>query len=318
MRKVVGRFAILGALAMPLQMLAGNLVADRTFEARERLDRRLEEGADLVYLGDSVVLSASPGDADPRELPAMLQGLMPSRRVAAVAQPAAHLVLHAAFVRYLARQERRPRHVVVPVNLRSFSQEWDPRPEYQYRVQILRLRLGDLLAHAVMAPASSLGLYKLNPIAEEDYLALPIHRGDERVGTVRDFRVNPGARPEDQLRNQIVLKYLYPLKPDHRQLASIREIARVARGAGITPVFYVTPLDVRSIETWAGPEAVRRVAANVALVREVAASEGAVLLDLSFDLGPECFDWKQFPHEHLREAGRRHVTERLRAALDAP
>ena len=308
------RLGFIALIVVALQFLVGQVAFRRKFRTRETLDGHLARAASVVYFGDSVIGSANGADADKRDIASMLQDRLPPGSVGLVDRHGYDLDTFREFVDYIARQPRKPKWVVLPINLRSFSPAWDRRPQYQGEFDKLRLRHGDLLACAWSRPLSSFKLLRLNPISPREFQETHVYRGSARVGVIRDFD-NPSYAvfSEEKLRNKFVLDYLYPLARNHRKLRSMLAVEEACRKAGIVPIFYVSPVDVESGTRSLGPEFRDTVAAHVELLRGLLAERKVPLLDLSSSLDAAAFDWRDrlYPNEHLKEKGRRFVADEV-------
>ena len=51
-----------------------------------------------------------------------------------------HIGIYLEYAQYIVAQENLPQVVIIPINLRSFSPEWDMRPEYQFEKEARFLR----------------------------------------------------------------------------------------------------------------------------------------------------------------------------------
>lgn len=304
------------ALQVPLELLRGLA----PIQPRDALDAR-RSPPDIVYFGDSVLESVAPGDADRRDLMVLLRDLLPDRSVGTIQGAAYGPELFEAFARYVARQPARPSRLLISINLRSFSPEWDPRPEYQFQAEKFRLHHGDLAAAAFLRPLNAFKAYSLTPISPAEYRIRPVTREGRPVGLVRDFLPllvpPPGMSLEE---GQFVFRYMNTVTPDSRGILALRRIAELCRKTGMEPRFYVTPVDVETGTRAVGPGFRQQVAANVAVLRESLAAENVRLLDLSALLDANAFDWRRnlVPNEHLTERGRAALARELAALLRAP
>jgi len=231
MKKLAPRFLALFALAFAVQIPVGHLLDGKPFETRDRLDRGLADKVDVVYLGDSVLESVSARDADKRNIAQLIEG----QSVVLVSHAGYGMEVYLRFAEYLARQPARPRTLVVPVNLRSFSALWP----YSFELERLRLAWGDLLGVGLYRPMTGLKLLPAPPAP-----GTPPHSGEDFLDAA----------------------YGHPIRPNHPRLLALRRLTEVCRQAGMQPLIYVTPVDV------AGGDAAFRaqIAANVEVCRGVA------------------------------------------------
>lgn len=288
-------------------------------------DRHLTQGVDLMYLGDST-LALPAGDVTVGEI---LQELLPDQRVAQTAHPAYGLDLFQSLVEYIDRRDAWPRTLVLPVNMRSFSPEWDMRPAYQFERETRVLALGLPWARVLYRPFDAFGVFQPT-ITEQQFLNAPVYDGDTLIGRVKDYEseesvaslkgdagnVYREVKLEDQETAQDVLRYHYManLEPDHRKLDAMVALSRLAAEHHVQVILYVTPINSALGERFLGPAFSERLAENVKVVqfRLAAASlENVSLLDLTFDLEAHYF----VDMEHLTEAGKEYVAEQVALAV---
>jgi len=318
MKTLVAKSMVLALLVLPLQVAIGWSTHPYACGRRDHLDRLVADGVTTIHFGDSVQRSTSPADRDRRNLHEMLQAGLADERMGSLQSDAGSMELYLACARYLARQDRRPRRLLIPVNLRSFSPEWDPRPEYQLRLELLRLRFGDPIALGFRTPLSLWKIYPLHPLSREEYHRMPVVADGRRIASVGELiegsRTAPG---KTRLESQFLFRYGVALTPDHRKLRAMEAIVDTCRGAGMEPVFYVYPVDVAAAEGAAGPFLREQILRNVQLIRTRMTARNAKILDLSGALPSGAFDWQASgtPHEHLNEQGRGAVAAELQKFL---
>jgi hypothetical protein len=313
MARFLLKTALLAALVLPLQLLIGSRLNRRPFERRDGIEKDFAEHVSILHFGDSVARHVAAADRDRRTLPAMLQDRMGDVRIGTSQGDGSSMELYEAFVRYVAGREGRPARVLIPINLRSLSQEFDPRPEYQFRSDRLRLRFGDEVALGLEKPLSLWKIYPLNPRSREQYLSLPVEVDGQQVASVRDLLTGNRSIPgREQVPSQFAFRYQYSLTPEHPKIRAMERIVEVCRGAGMEPLFYIYPIDVESGEGLLGPSFRERVEKNVSTIRGRMEARRTKMLDLSRELGSSHFDWKPgFPNEHLSETGRQRVADAL-------
>ena len=118
-----------------------------------QFDRYLEEGVDVLYLGDSTLVLPA-GEVTTGEI---LQELLPDRHIDQIAHPAYGLDLFYDYVAHMDRHGAWPRTLVLPINLRSFSPAWDMRPAYQFERERGILALGLPWARLLLRPLAIFG-----------------------------------------------------------------------------------------------------------------------------------------------------------------
>jgi len=97
----------------------------------------------------------------------------------------------------------------------------------------------------------------------------------------------------------------------------LQQLADLLSKHHIPLLFYITPIDWISGEQFWPGEFRNRITHNSRFIETGLNSGKLKVLDLSQDLAPEFFFWRQadlFPNEHLREKGRIWLAHRLQQA----
>lgn len=283
----------------------------------QHLDEMLIHGANVVYFGDSIITSFAKFDQNKKSISTMLQNKQPNLLIARVSHNAYHMGLYLEYARYIVAQENLPQAVIIPINLRTFSPEWDMRPEYQFEKEARFLQNNNnLFIQSFNKPLSIFRWYKPE-ITRQQYETTPIYNGTRKVGIVRDFERMISQNPTSaNIENSLIYFYLYQLNADHRKLQSMIELVDIYRAHDIDVIFYVTPIDYQIGESYFGEHFTEQVAQNIALITSTLQERDVILLDLSFSLTSEFFDWQGYPNEHLDENGRNFIAEQLSQELD--
>jgi hypothetical protein len=318
MTRFLLRILLLAAIVFPLQIAAGNLIEDHGFPSRLRLDEILADRADTVALGDSTMRWTNPEEPDKRTLADFLQDALPTRRLRLLQGDGSRLLVYEYHVRYLAESPAKPRDIILPINLRSFSPIWDEKPGFQARIEILRFRWGDTFALGLLRPMATFGIYKLNPISLSEWGELPLYRGDRYYATLSEALLGEGPWAKLPLiERTFVANYMNPIRSDHRLLGSLTRLIQECHERGVHLLLYLTPIDLESGLQSAGEDLRTQVRKNVAVIQATAKNAGEEILDLTEILRAGDFDWArtQKPNEHLLERGRRIVAQRVAQEL---
>lgn len=294
LKLVAGSSAILA-----LQFPVGHAFRKPVSPSLERVRQVIEPRPEVFLLSDSVLGFRQENDGD--SLGDRIVSGLPGVRVGAWDGAGYTPELHSAVLEYALRQGYRPAAVVVSVNLRSFSELWDLRPQYQYSEMRARIKVGDFLIQGLQRPLSSYGIYAALegvPRGEREFHELELERDGRRLG-----RMDRILASQDR-KTLFSALYLYALDPGHRKVRALRAIAERCRSERIPLRIYVTPIDVDAGEREWGEGFRARIARNVAVLRDSLATQGAVLEDWSGLLRSEHFSYGAFPNEHLNGAGR--------------
>lgn len=283
------------------------------------LDVFMKNKADIVYFGDSTINWAAKSDINQESMPGLLQRLLPASRVAKITHSSYQPAVYEAFAEYMVRKGYHPRFVIIPINLRIFSPEWDRQPLWQFEKEKLTLAMKDTFGMRFYRPLAVFKFFDPR-INRFDYEQTGVYDGGQLIGKVEDFdNETYQSISDDKMRNKLTFRYMYPISVDHRKIKSIVHTAEVLKGAGIEPIFYITPVDWQTLERSLGPRSVARIADNVALINSVLEKQGIVPLDLSRSLPTSEFSWPEdgdgpfYPNEHLRLHGRMFVVGSLLA-----
>lgn len=284
------------------------------FEPFTRLKTFLKKEKDIIYFGDSTLYTVGRGDKDKRDLGHMVDDMLPQYSVGEISHAAYHIDLYLEYCRYIVKQKYHPSIIIIPINMRSFSPDWDMRPQYQFEREKIILK-GGLLKHLVLMFYKPLRVFEYNfyTITREEFLNMPVFNGTRQVGVIGDFNHRGYKKySESNMKNKIQLFYLYSLTRQHRKVKSVMETARILSGNNIRPLFYIAPIDYETGEKYFPGQFLQRLTENVQLIRLVLEAEGVNVLDLSTSLPADVFAWGRYLNEYLKEKGRMYVAERIR------
>ena len=288
-------------------------------EPLKKFEQCLKARPDVIFFGDSCNGWVDEQDADRRAISELLNDRLLGKTVGRIDGGAYHLELYEAFIDLLIAREVHPELLVIPINLRSFSSEWDARPSYAFEAAKQQLRQADdRLALAVSPLLKTLQWRTDSAKSLSAFKRTAVFDGDERVGTVDDFENARYDHPTEELvRNKFIYHYMYSLTPEHRKLAALRNIARKAEEQQLQVAFYVTPVDCETGARCLGDRFTSHIKQNVRVLRSQLAGTSATFMDCSLSLDANAFSWSQYPNEHLNEVGRSFVAETLASTLSA-
>lgn len=311
MSKIIQK-SLLFIVAAGLIHLGVSCILGLRFSSLEDLADLLKGKADIIYLGDSVLLQADADDRNKAAISDYLGELLPECRIKLIAGRAFHPGVYEAICSYILASGERPRTIIIPINLRSFSPSWDKRHIYQLNDEI-RLLSNPCLYHFWFKP---LEIFKARLDASRDELESSNVFDDRRlIGTVasilKEMNDHPADAPDSLKRKSIAFLYLYRLDDSHRKVRSLINIVSMLHKSGVQSILYVTPLDYRLCASYYGDDFRPRVEKNIEVIKSSLKSQDIAVLDLAFSLESEFFSHSYYPNEHLKESGRRLVAEKL-------
>ena len=141
MKVLVIKLFIFSCIVLSTQVLWASLFVPKTPQQIRRLKHYLDNKADILYLGDSTIHHYSPQDLNRGAISEMIQDILPHYSIGRISAAAYNMDLFAEIVKYASYHHHDPKIIIIPINLRSFSPEWDMRPEYQFEKEKLFLTL---------------------------------------------------------------------------------------------------------------------------------------------------------------------------------
>ena len=256
-----------------------------------------------------MLTATSPRDADRRTLFDHIEAGIAPASATAISYRAYHARVYLAVCRMLQTASSvPPKVVVVPVNLRSFSNSWNYNPVWRFDDLVdamehpTRYRLFGRIMHVF-------GYYPR--VSEKEYESSLVIDGEREVGTIGEFnrRLMKAGRKDtpERTRDSAIANYMTPVRPDHEGVLTLKELTRTVSGWGGTVVYYITPVDSESCAAVLGERFLMLLSENTNTIRIALTDSHSVVLDLATAAGSGCFAWKDLAeplNEHLNEQGR--------------
>ncbi|MCA9403642.1 MAG: hypothetical protein KC897_07665 [Candidatus Omnitrophica bacterium] len=321
MKKFILRLISFVSLLLILQFIVYIIDKPENPEGVDLLKKYISDQYTIVGLGDSSVSFAYEKEENQESTYTILEKYLQQDKIGEIVHPAYHVGIYDYYFENIARNSHSIRLVVIPINLRSFSPQWDMRPAYQFKKTKTLLRYDNLLTSMLFKP---LAVFKyFDPkITEDVYENTPVYMGEKRVGRVKDFKIENYTIADNKFyREKFIYHYMYNLTPTHRKLKSIRRILALSRKHNVQVIFYITPIDVETGERLLGKQFREQVLKNATVIKNVISSEKGVVVDLSESLSREYFYWyydrrgAYSPHEHLLYSGREIVAQQIASAI---
>ncbi|MCB9100547.1 MAG: alpha/beta fold hydrolase [Anaerolineales bacterium] len=327
MKPLLLKLLLFVTLLFILQLAVTALYPPHLPDEISQLDRYLQDDTDIIYFGDSTLIYPV-GQVTTGEI---LQEMVPEQTIGQIAHPAYNADLYRRYADYIIRFDHRPDSVIIPINMHSFSPEWDRRPAYQFATEKVVLTYGPLLSTIVYRPLATFGGFD-SPISQADYWHTPVFSGTTPVGQVGDFeerlghatfaaqannvasayyRNLPGDNDPATLETSLVYYYMGTLDPHHRKIQALLDTARRLKAGGIKPIFYITPINTQLGDRVLGETFSRQIEANTVVVEQAFRREKLDVLNLALTLEPYYF----VDTEHLTENGKARVAEALAALI---
>ncbi len=294
-------------LALALEFVNENYFG--SFEEMKQVEDALGNGTRIIYFGDSVIKSSGNG------LDLFMEENL-GEKIEVVAHEAYHLGVYEAFANYILTLDKRPEIVVIPINLRSFSPEWDTRPLYQFRSEILKLNTKENLFEGLYVRGHDLFGESGEKIMMDNmkWKQQEVFFGDEKVGLVKDFVYEIKGNEEnltELVKNKFIFQYLYKLNGNERKITSLKNLINKYSANGIKVIVYITPIDYENGEKYVGIEFRKIVEENIEIIKNNIDESKADFIDMGFDLESVNFNYIFVPNEHLKEEGIQYVADKI-------
>lgn len=274
---------------------------------------------EILYLGDSVLERISWNDRDKRTLDRMVAGrLAGRRRLLCISHSAYHLKVYYHLLQILKVTHQKPELVILPINMRSFSPQWDLNPAWQFDEEI------DALKKYIETPArqipilgkttDSVPLFDAEKMVEVKYPFTELNH----LGEFHDLiQSSPTTEDEKHYRKKqiFIYHYLHPLTRANPKALFLSGIMELLLELNVALLMYITPINYQGGERYVGDGFVERVRENIGLLRDLSApfpgNNAARFLDLSEALSSDYFFHADEATEHLNQHGRARLAETI-------
>lgn len=274
---------------------------------------------EILYLGDSVLGRISREDVDKRTLDQMVAGhLTGKKHLLCISRPAYHLKIYYYLLKVFKRTRQKPKQVILPINMRNFSPQWDLNPAWQFDEEI------NAAKNYLKTPGRNFLLFKYSPGA---YVLSEAEKMKEvtypftslnRIGQFNDLINSKPTTDSEKLyrKTQIfIYHYLHPLTPTHPKVLCLIKILEMLRELKISVLIYITPINYQGGERLVGNGFVNLIRANVDMLRHSIASflnnQDIRFMDLEEALTSDYFFNSDEASEHLNQHGREKLAKTI-------
>lgn len=274
---------------------------------------------DVFCLGDSVWERLSRDDVDQRNMGQLLSdSLKHVLDVVSISHSAYNLRIYLNFIKTLEIMRNRPKYIVLPINLRSFSPQWFMNPLWQFE------RENEILKELCRNPAMNLPMIEQvieYPGLYNEFDKMPVNYPLLEYRTVQEFRKIIASVPStdeevfQRLRQIFIFHYMHPLVTGHPLLNHLDEALWKLSEMNINAFVYITPINHQAGARFCGDEFSSQVSLNITRVNEVInrhLPNGMLrFIDYGALLGSEYFFNLDNATEHLNENGRKILVEHM-------
>lgn len=304
-----------------LQNLVGRYIPYEAPESIEKINQAKKDHANIIYFGDSTTTWSSKYDSDIRSTPLFLSDFTKDKyTVVGISHPSYGALLFDKFTQYMTDEHYYPEFIIIPINLRSFSPDWDLRPEHQFINERLYISLHNTMLAPFLSFLLNIGLTDVNRIYDNLYNLAPIYDRDTIVGINKEFhdKLRDSTLPNVQNAIMFQMFYLGRIHENHRNIQSLVHIADRYQYTKTKVIFYITPIDYETGEKYFGKRFYNQMKENVTTITSELTKHNAIVLDLSATQPSKNFTWNEttYVNEHLNQSGRSSIVKALLPIID--
>lgn len=279
-----------------------------------------DNSPDILYLGDSVVERIADEDVDKRNLGELVTHLCSGYNIGCITHTAYNPEVYYYMLRALDHVKSKPKCVILPVNMRCFSPQWDLNPYWQFNEEL------KMLKEYIKDPG--IEIRSISPLRKDDALKAKFKEFDDTrveypetpLKFLGEFRKICDERPVDveaisyRYKQIFIYHYMYPLDSLHKKLKILNEIQLYLAGKDILLFAYIPPINYEAARHYVGDRFMEVYEHNVKVMCEsmaLRAMDRTVLKNYSYMLEREHFFHQDCTVEHINERGREMVARAI-------
>jgi hypothetical protein len=324
-----GRHLLIFAIAAPILLAPILLTMVLLFQgdlvAQQLLVRYNAAAPKIGFFGDSTIRAISACERDTNGIDDML-AVATGWTVTTLAGAGYTPLQWSSLASLFATTRHKPRVVVFPINLRSYSTGWGANPAWQFgpQRQYVRILSGELTAIPQFVLDSVLTSTDADTevMMNTEISAMGHHYGSlatlagRAEGVPLDLECRGDPAPyHDALKAKFTLNYMFDLAADHPLLGSLQAFVDELASHDIAMAAYLVPINVAEGNARVGPDFAQAIRHNKAIVTAALARARVPYVDLTEALPAENFADRGCACEHLAASGRKAVAARIAEML---
>lgn len=272
----------------------------------------------LVY-GDSVSERVSNSDTNKKKLFEMIHHKIGNDiSYYHITHSAYYADIYNLYIRYILSLDIKIDEIIVPINLRNFSPQWDYNPIYQCMSHISALKLLLENKNIAIRDEQNNSLKTVNDFFESEvnYIGSPY----KYIHNFQNIVMSAPKTENDKIeRKKIIFTYHYMNKIDqyHHKFKPFEDMVELCNKNKIKLFLYLTPINYEGGVKFVGKSFSDNLRSNAATVcnqilKSVKADLGALTIkDFSMLLTSDFFFNREETTEHLNENGRILLAENI-------
>lgn len=198
---------------------------------------------------------------------------------------------------------------IIPLNLRSFSEEWLDRPSYNFKKESLYFDFN----------RDKMGFFKHHEVFRKYIFSQALTKEMEAWKNSEIFRDNTTYKMNDILSsdNKVLkfnLYYMYSLQTNNRMLDYLKKCIMDIANKGHKSIVYITPIDVEFIRANFSPQKLRLIENNTSIISSFVSNLPCSFVDISTKHKLPSSDFLD-DCEHLTFYGREFVASAISAFI---
>ncbi|PLX15510.1 MAG: hypothetical protein C0601_12745 [Candidatus Muiribacterium halophilum] len=259
----------------------------------------------LLYLGDSVVERIAKDDKDRRTLGDIVKSNLEEKTV--VFSNSAYNARVYYFLIKALKSCNFPEKILIPINLRSFSNQWFFQPLWIFEKEI------NFICEYIHEKKPTIKKVKKDFFSkvEGDYLGTQLRKNSQFEELIKNKQNLSDEEYKYRKKNIFIYHYMFNLDPDHILIKYLRNIIVFSQQHSIRLFFYFTPINFQAGNEFVGEIFDKEILKKVNLLKKILVTKNTVCFDYSTFLQKEFFFNEHTPTEHLNERGRERLANKI-------
>ena len=276
---------------------------------------KLQNNPHVILFGSSVNVHYDKNDTNKTQIGEYVNAMTPGIEITDDWRLSASLETYANHLRFLKNENIRPKLLVVPLNLRSFSPEWNLRPEYRAYLAREDIFLNKGIIQYIFRKILPAGNDTAFQISKDDFYNTELIVDNKKAGQVKDYIVEDKKNITDMqsyVKDGFLVNYMTDIDDSNYKLNALKEIISYCKEEKVSVIFYYTPIDYQRGEKFYPILFSKQIEKNVSLInKNIPENDLFKVVDLSRSLNSDKFSYDGWPNEHMKHDGRYFVSDTI-------
>jgi hypothetical protein len=229
---------------------------------------------EILFLGDSTVERVSRYDEDKRSTPEVLNDMIKDSDVVGISHSAYTMNHYYHLIKLFGVLRDKPKTVIIPVNMRSFSPSWYERPQFQFNRQIEILN--DYYKNKERRRSYFL---KQDKPSEQDlkaFFELSVDYPLTNFNLIKQFEECINNKTDISLEQKekrraliFTYYYLHRLSSQNPIILKMIQLLKLLNRLNVPYVFYITPINYQAAIRYVGNIFLEYFSQNINILSEI-------------------------------------------------